>query len=92
MAKASKPAEDRKTAQPVKKATVSKQKTAEQIAFEKASKEGHDPNKLENPHTVVMDRAKAEEIVKKYEGFTGSEAPNELIVARKVLGTPDEEK
>lgn len=60
-------------------------KNAEEVAFQKGSVEGHDPNKLENPHSTVMTVAQAEQIVKNYGEFTGNEVPNELARARKIL-------
>lgn len=60
-------------------------KTPEEKAFQKGSVEGHDPNKLENPHASAMTVSDAEQIVKKYEGGSFIEEPNELVRAKDVL-------
>jgi hypothetical protein len=60
-------------------------RNAEEAAFQKGSVEGHDPNKLENPHASAMTVAQAEEIVSRYGDFQGNEVPNELARARKIL-------
>jgi hypothetical protein len=60
-------------------------KTPEEVAFQKGSVEGYDPNRLENPHATPMTQQEAEDVVKKYEGTTYIETPNELLRAQQVL-------
>lgn len=94
MAKAAKPKEEEQKLTPddvekiiekVDKGYV-EPKNPEEAAFQKGSVEGHDPNKLENPHATVMTEAQAKEIVKKYGDFQGNEVPDELARAKKILG------
>ncbi len=50
------------------------------------SKKAVDPNVPQNSYGYLMSTDKAEEILKKYAGFTGTEVPTELEQARKILG------